>query len=41
MRGLFEESLSKISHFGCVVNSLAQGVLREEELGKEFWEEVM
>jgi hypothetical protein len=35
MRALFEESLSKISHFKCVVDSLALGGLRKEALGEE------
>jgi hypothetical protein len=34
--GVFEESLSKISHFECVADSLVVGVLKEKELGEEF-----
>jgi hypothetical protein len=41
MGALFEEFLSKISHFKCVVGSLALEVRKEEELGKEFGVEVM
>jgi phosphoribosylformimino-5-aminoimidazole carboxamide ribonucleotide (ProFAR) isomerase len=39
---LFDESLSRISHFECVVGSLAHHkVQRVEELGKEFGVEVI
>jgi hypothetical protein len=41
MGALFEESLSKISHFECVADPLAQVVLMEEELGEESGVEVM
>jgi hypothetical protein len=41
MEALFEEFLSKISHFKCVVGSLALGVLKEEKLGEEFGVEMI
>jgi hypothetical protein len=41
MRTPFEEFLSKISRFECMVGLLALRVLKEEELGKEFGVEVM
>jgi hypothetical protein len=41
MEALFGESLRKISHFKCVVDSLAVMVLKGEELGKEFGVKVM
>jgi hypothetical protein len=33
---MFEKSLSKISHFECVADSLALGVLREVEMREEI-----
>jgi hypothetical protein len=41
MGALFEDSLSKISHFKSVAHLLAVGVLREKVLGKEFGVEAM